>query len=96
VDEWEIDTLAATLTLLCSNRELRDAMGRAGLELATRSHDVGAVAERYAAAIELTAGGYEMEGRVYEELARAAAEVGIGAASDELAAIRSRLAEVGL
>jgi glycosyltransferase involved in cell wall biosynthesis len=96
VDEWEIDTLAATLTLLCSNRELRDAMGRAGLDLATRSHDVGAVAERYAAAIELTAGGYEMEGRVYGELARAAAEVGIGAASDELAAIRSRLAEVGL
>jgi len=53
-------------------------MGRAALELARAEHDVERVAEAYTAALEEAAGGTAVRDAVAAEVARAAADVGIG------------------
>jgi hypothetical protein len=57
---------------------------------------VGRVADLYTAALETSAGSGLVEAAVLEEVARAAAEVGIEPDATEAAAIARRLAEVEL
>jgi glycosyltransferase involved in cell wall biosynthesis len=49
VDEWEVETLAAYLDRLASDSGLRKHLGAAGAEYAGREHDLGRVADAYAA-----------------------------------------------
>jgi hypothetical protein len=69
-------------------------MGAAARVLVEREHRLDRVAEAYAAALEELAGGPAVEDRVLEEVARAAAEVGIG--GEDAAELATRLKEVGL
>jgi glycosyltransferase involved in cell wall biosynthesis len=96
VDEHEADTLTAALELLATRPGVRRAMGDAAAELARREHGVERVAELYAAALEDAAGGGQVSDAVVLEVARAAAEVGVGPDSDEAREIARRLAEVEL
>jgi glycosyltransferase involved in cell wall biosynthesis len=93
VDEREEDTLAAALEAL-TDEQVRRSMGAAGRVLVEREHRLDRVAEAYAAALEELAGGPAVEDRVLEEVARAAAEVGIG--GEDAAELAARLKEVGL
>jgi len=96
VDEHEVATLAAGLDLLASDERLRETMGAAARDYAAREHGLAAVAERYAAALELAAGGGGVRDAVLREVAHAAAEVGIGADDPEAAELGRRLSELRL
>jgi glycosyltransferase involved in cell wall biosynthesis len=96
VDEHEADSLAVALELFASRPDVREAMGDAARDLAAREHEVGRVADRYAAAIEQSAGAAAVQEEVLGEVARAAADVGIDADSPDAATIARRLAEVEL
>ena len=95
-DDVEVETLAAALELLVTRVDVRDAMGAAASELARREHDVGRVAELYAAAMESAAGGDAVGDAVLREVSEAAADVGISANTAEAREIARRLAEVEL
>jgi hypothetical protein len=71
-------------------------MGAAAAELARREHDLGRVAELYAAALEEAAGGEAVADSVLREVSQAAADVGIAPESAEAAELAQRLAEVEL
>jgi glycosyltransferase involved in cell wall biosynthesis len=94
-DEDEADTLAAALELLASRADVRRAMGKAAHGLAS-DHAVGRVADLYVAALERTVGGAVVQEALLADVARAAAEVGIGPDAAEATAIAQRLAEVEL
>ena len=96
VDDCEVEMLAAALELLLTRADVREEMGRAGAELARREHDLGRVAERYAAALEEAAGGSAVGDAVLQEVSEAAADVGISADTAEAREIARRLAEVEL
>jgi glycosyltransferase involved in cell wall biosynthesis len=96
VDEHEAETLAVALELLASREDVRAAMGKAARQLAVREHAVGRVAELYVAALEQAAGAAAVGDAVLADVARAAAEVGIGPDAGEKSAIARRLAEVEL
>jgi glycosyltransferase involved in cell wall biosynthesis len=93
VDEHEVDVLAGALDLLASDEIARRALGAAAGEYARREHDVERVAEAYAAALEVAAGGDGVADGVLGEIARAAAEVGIGVDQPEVAELGRRLRE---
>jgi glycosyltransferase involved in cell wall biosynthesis len=94
VDEWEVDTLAATLELLADDPGLRAAMGTAARSYAEREHSLERAAEGYAAALEEAAGGEAVSERLLAAVARAAGEVGIAPESPELARVAERLGEL--
>ncbi|RDI74306.1 Glycosyl transferases group 1 [Gaiella occulta] len=96
VGEREVEHLVVALELLASRPDVRDAMGAAAAELARREHDLDRVAELYVAALEQAAGGGAVADAVLGDVARAAAEVGIGADTPEAAEIARRLSEVEL
>jgi glycosyltransferase involved in cell wall biosynthesis len=96
VDDREADTLAAALELLASRPDVRAAMGHRAAALAQRDHDVGRVAELYAAACEEAAGGGPVDDVVVRDVSSAAAAVGIEPGSAEAAELARRLAEVEL
>jgi glycosyltransferase involved in cell wall biosynthesis len=96
VGEGEVDDLAAALELLAARDDVRRRMGGAASELARRRHDLGLVAELYAAALEEAAGGSAVGDAVLREVSEAAADVGISAESEEAREIARRLAEVEL
>src|ERR671924_2146943 len=91
VDEYEVPTLAASLELLASNEAVRRELGEAAQEYARSEHDLEHVAETYAEVLELAAGGETVADAVLGELAAAAADVGIGADSPELAELAARV-----
>jgi glycosyltransferase involved in cell wall biosynthesis len=93
-DEHEADTLEAGLELLASRPDVRASMGAAAATLARREHDLGRVADRYAAALELAAGGGAVADAVLREVSAAAATVGIEPDSPEATELARRLAEV--
>jgi hypothetical protein len=95
-DADEADALEAALELLVTRPEARGAMGAAAAKLARREHDVERVAEGYAVALEVAAGGQPVNERVLGEVAEAAAGVGIAPDSPEAAELARRLAEVEL
>ncbi|MDE3190132.1 MAG: glycosyltransferase family 4 protein [Acidobacteriota bacterium] len=88
--EEEVAALTAALRRL-SDPEAARAMGEAARALVAREHDVGRVAERYAAALEAAAGGDMVKGAVLRDISVAAADVGL--ATEPLAAelVRSSL-----
>jgi glycosyltransferase involved in cell wall biosynthesis len=92
VDEHETETLTAALELLAGDESVREAMGRAALELAEQEHSLERVAEQYAAALEEAAGGAAVRDAAHREIAQAAAEVGL----QETGELARRLDEVGL
>ena len=96
VGDDEVEALTAALELLVTRREAREQMGAAGAELARREHDLGRVAESYAAALEEAAGGAAVADSVLREVSEAAADVGISADAEEAREIARRLAEVEL
>jgi hypothetical protein len=95
-DDVEVETLTAALELLVSRGDVREAMGVAAAELARREHDVGRVADLYAAALESAAGGRAVGDAVLREVSEAAADVGISGNTAEAREIARRLAEVEL
>jgi len=95
-DDVEVETLTAALELLVTRVDVREKMGAAAADLARREHDVGRVAELYAAALESAAGGGAVDDAVLREVSEAAADVGISAGSVEAREIARRLAEVEL
>jgi glycosyltransferase involved in cell wall biosynthesis len=96
VDEWEVETLARTLTLLAERSDLREAMGQAAREYVLEEHDLELVADRYVAALEEAAGGAEVLESVCLGVARAAHEVGFEPGNEELGEIATRAREVGV
>ncbi|HLF69116.1 MAG TPA: glycosyltransferase [Gaiellaceae bacterium] len=96
VDEHETGVLAEALALLAGRPDLRASMGSAARALVEREHAPDRVADLYAAALELVAGGASVEEAVLHETAAAAAEVGIGPGSAEAAELARRLSEVEL
>ena len=93
VDEREEDTLTAALEAL-TDGDVRRTMGPAARALVEREHRLDRGAKAYAAALEELAGGSAVEESVLHEVARAAAEVGIG--GEDAAELAARLKEVGL
>jgi glycosyltransferase involved in cell wall biosynthesis len=96
VDDSEVETLAAALALLASRADVRAVLGANAAALARRDHDVGRVAELYAAACEEAAGGQSVDDAVLRDVSSAAAAVGIEPASAEADELARRLAEVEL
>jgi glycosyltransferase involved in cell wall biosynthesis len=96
VDGHETDALYAALELLARDSSARAAMSAAALELVRREHDLDRTAELYVAALEQALGGDAVTEAVLGDVARAAAEVGIGAGSAEATELARRLAEVEL
>jgi glycosyltransferase involved in cell wall biosynthesis len=95
-DEDEVKTLAAALELLVTRADVREEMGARAAELARSEHEVGRVADRYVAALEVAAGGAAVDDAVLQEVSEAAADVGISADTAEAREIARRLAEVEL
>jgi glycosyltransferase involved in cell wall biosynthesis len=91
----EVDVLADQLTLLARDAELRARMGSAAHALAEQEHDLGRVADAYAATLEQAAGGKAVDGAVTAAVASAAAEVGLEPSGAAVSEIAERLREVG-
>jgi hypothetical protein len=96
VDGSETDTLYAALELLARDDGARRTMAAAALELVRGEHDLGRVADLYAAALEQAAGGEAVADAVLRDVSQAAADVAIEAGSPEAAELARRLAEVEL
>jgi glycosyltransferase involved in cell wall biosynthesis len=78
VDELEVPMLEAALGLAADHTAELGAAARAYVE---REHDLGRVADAYASALEVSAGGDAVDDAVLWRIAEAAAEVGIDDAS---------------
>ena len=96
VDGWEVDTLTAILAELCADRSLRERLGQAALDYASREHGLERVAGLYAAAIDDAAGGSAVTAEVARRVAESLQDVGVRAADPEVAVLGARLAEMGL
>jgi len=89
VDEYEVDVLAAALGVAADHGAVLGAAARAHVR---REHDVAQVAQRYADALEVAAGGDAVEDEVLRRVAEAAAEVGM----TDVSLVAARLREVGI
>src|SRR6266508_3499685 len=96
VDEDELPALATALELLASSEVTQRAMSDAAREYVRREHDLGRVAEDYAAALEEAAGAGVVADTVVAEVAQAAAEIGIEAGTQFAGELAGRLDELGL
>ena len=96
VDEDEIPSLATALELLASSEPTQLAMSDAARAYVQREHDLGRVAENYAAALEEAAGGTRVADAVVAEVAQAAAEIGVEPGTPFAAELAGRLDDVGL
>jgi glycosyltransferase involved in cell wall biosynthesis len=96
VDDDEVPELAAALELFASSEATQLAMSDAARAYAALEHDLGRVAERYAAALEEAAGGHAVADAVVQEVARAAAEVGVEPGGPVAQELTERLDELGL
>jgi glycosyltransferase involved in cell wall biosynthesis len=96
VDDDEIPALAAALELLASSEPTQLAMSDAAREYVRREHDLGRVADEYVAALEEAAGGAIVADAVVNEVARAAADVGVEPGTPVATELAVRLDELGL
>jgi glycosyltransferase involved in cell wall biosynthesis len=96
VGPTEVEELTRALSRLSGDRDLREALGAGGEAYVRSKHDLGRVAEAYTAALEESAGMELVRSDVLSEVSRAASDVGIDAASPELAHVGKALSEVGL
>jgi glycosyltransferase involved in cell wall biosynthesis len=95
VGDAEVEVLAGHLTRLAGDAELRGRMGAAARALAEQEHDLGRVADAYAATLEEAAGGDAVGGAVAAAVASAAADVGLEPGGEAVGEIAERLREVG-
>ncbi|MDQ3876473.1 MAG: glycosyltransferase family 4 protein [Actinomycetota bacterium] len=95
-DDHETDVLTAALELLAGDEAVRGAMADAARAYVEREHDLAAIADRYAAALELAAGGDAVAEAVLADVAQAAADVGIRAGDPEVGELASRVRELEL
>jgi glycosyltransferase involved in cell wall biosynthesis/Gpi18-like mannosyltransferase len=95
-DDDEVPALATALELLAASEATQRAMSDAARAYVRGEHDVDAVAERYAAALEEGAGGAVVAEAVVDEVAQAAAEIGIQPGTEFAAELGERLDELGL
>jgi glycosyltransferase involved in cell wall biosynthesis len=95
VDGGEVEALSTALERLARDPGRREAMGAAARALAEGEHELGHVAEAYAAALEEAAGGAAVRDAVRAEVAAAAAETGLSPDGEALGEIAERLREVG-
>ncbi len=95
VDADEVPALASALELLAASEATRQAMTEAVRSYAAREHDVGHVAELYAAALEEASGGPIVSDAVVREVALAAAEIGIEPGTPFAGELSERLEELG-
>jgi glycosyltransferase involved in cell wall biosynthesis len=96
VDADEVPDLAAALELLASSEPTQLAMSDAARVYAASEHDVGRAAEQYVGALEEAAGGGAVADAVVDEVARAAAEVGLEPDGPVALELGDRLGELGL
>ena len=96
IGDDEVPALASSLDLLASSEATRRTMGDAARGYVGREHDLGRVAERYVAALEDAAGGLIVADKVVDDVARAAAEVGVEPGTAFAADLAERLDELGL
>jgi glycosyltransferase involved in cell wall biosynthesis len=96
VDEEEVVALATALELLASSEATQRAMSDAALTYVREEHELGTAAERYVAALEEGAGGPIVADAVVEEVARAAAEIGIEPGTPFATELAGQLDELGL
>ena len=96
VDEDEVAALATALELLASSEATQLTMSEAALAYVHRVHDLGQVAEQYAAALEEAGGGAKVADAVVAEVAQAAAEIGIEPGTPFAAELAGQLDELGL
>jgi glycosyltransferase involved in cell wall biosynthesis len=95
VGDDEVDVLAARLVQLAGDPELRAVMGAAARTYAESEHDLGPVADAYAAALEEHAGQRAVNSAVQSAVATAAADVGLEPGGKALGEIAERLREAG-
>jgi glycosyltransferase involved in cell wall biosynthesis len=88
VDEREVEVIEAALTVAADHGAALGAAARAYVE---REHDLGKAADGYVSALELAAGGEQVDDAVLWRVAEAAAETGI----TDVAQLAARLREVG-
>ena len=91
----EVRAIGEALEQLARDPGLRGTMSEAGRAAVRRDHDIGLVADAYAAALEEAAGGAAVREAVLGEVARAAEEVGLRANGPALTEVAERLREVG-
>jgi len=96
VDEDEVAAIATALELLASSEATQHAMSDAARQYVHREHDLERTAESYTAALEEAAGGGRVAAAVVDDVAQAAAEIGIEPGSPFAAELSGRLDEVGL
>jgi hypothetical protein len=89
VDEYEVPTLAGALALAADHAAALGAAARAYVE---REHALPLVADAYAAALEVAAGGDAVDDAVLMRIAEAAAGVGI----DDAAALARAAVDAGI
>jgi glycosyltransferase involved in cell wall biosynthesis len=94
--EDEVPALAAALELLASSEATQRTMSDAAHGYAKREHDLARVAERYVVALEEAAGGPIVADKVVDDVARAAAEIGVQPGTSFAADLAERLDELGL
>jgi glycosyltransferase involved in cell wall biosynthesis len=92
----EVEELTQVLSGLSGDAELRERLGGSGEAYVRREHDLGRVAEAYAAALEESAGRELVRGEVLGEVSRAASDVGLEPSSPELSDVGRAVSEVGL
>jgi glycosyltransferase involved in cell wall biosynthesis len=92
----EVPALAASLELLAASEATQRTMSDAARAYVTREHDLDRVAERYASALEEAAGGPIVADKVVDDIARAAAEVGVEPGTPFATELAGRLDELGL
>jgi hypothetical protein len=89
VDDYEVATIEAALTVAAEHGATLGAAARAYVE---REHALPNVADAYARALEAAAGGEAVNDAVLLRIAEAAAEVGI----DDVSALAQRVRETGI
>jgi glycosyltransferase involved in cell wall biosynthesis len=95
-EDDEVPELAAALELLASSEATQRAMSDAARAYVEPEHDVARVAELYVAALEEAAGGGAVADAVTDEVARAAAEIGVEPGAPFAVELAERLDELGL
>src|SRR5207248_11674412 len=96
VAEGGVAALAPGADLLAASEATQRATSDAAREYALREPDLGDVAEHYGAALEEASGGPVVVDAVVEEVAHAAAEIGIQPGTVFAAELAERLDELGL
>jgi glycosyltransferase involved in cell wall biosynthesis len=96
VDEREQPLLASTLLKLAEDGDFRARLGAQARAYVEREHDVRLVAERYLAALEEAAGGQAVLDAILGDVARAARQVGLEPADQELRDVAQRVYEAGI